>query len=54
MTSEIDNLLDNDLYSCPFIHLCILPKNEHCHISRYKVCTEYTQKCKRLKPNHLY
>ena len=54
MTSEIRNYPENDLFSCPFIHLCVLPKNEHCHVSRCKVCSEFIQKCKDLKSNHLY
>ncbi len=54
MTSEVKFVPEADLLACPFIHLCILPKNEFCKIHKCKICSEYTSIGKKLNPKHFF
>ncbi len=54
MSSEVKFGPEADLFACPFIRMCILPKNEFCRINECKICPEYTSIGKKLKPRHLF
>ncbi|MFX1356937.1 MAG: hypothetical protein ACFFA8_06590 [Promethearchaeota archaeon] len=50
MICHSNDLLENCLLTCPFSHICNLPKMEDiCNFPEYKVCTEYEIKLNRLK-----
>ncbi len=41
MASEIEKLLEANLFSCPYLHTCILPKHQFCIMPDCKICSEY-------------
>ena len=49
MTSGAKFIPEIDLFACPFIHMCTLPKNEFCRINKCKICPEYTTIGKKTK-----
>jgi len=54
MSIESDNPPEIDLFSCPFIETCDLPKHHFiCRISGFKACSEYTAKVNKLKTHRM-
>jgi hypothetical protein len=50
MSSQLDNSLENCLLTCPFSHICNLPKiKDICNFPEYKVCSEYETKLNKLR-----
>ncbi|MFW9939426.1 MAG: hypothetical protein ACFFFT_00200 [Candidatus Thorarchaeota archaeon] len=54
MGVESDNVLEGDLFTCPFITKCELPKHYLiCNISGCKTCSEYILKSNKLKEHRI-
>ena len=54
MTSEIKNLPELSLFSCPFYNTCVLPKNQFCRLPECKICIEYIAILKKYNPKGYY
>ncbi|MFX1480388.1 MAG: hypothetical protein ACFFCI_20010 [Promethearchaeota archaeon] len=54
MNEKTKSFLEIELVSCPFIKICIIPKNEFCELPMCKLCSEYVLICQRLNPNYLF
>jgi len=54
MGVESDSIPEVDLFTCPFITQCDLPKHHFiCEISGFKMCSEYISKSNKLKQHRV-
>jgi len=54
MGVESDSYPEVDLFTCPFMAQCDLPKHHFiCEISGFKTCSEYISKSNKLKQHRV-
>ena len=55
MMSRTKNKIGFAIFECPFVHSCVLPKNQGiCRIPECKICSEYIIRLKKLKSRTLH